>query len=78
MTGNLYSLLAKLMVLYARFCLAIAAIAEAILMRISDEQVPFLQRVAPRYLKLVTSSNFRQLMLIFVLTLFEYEVTSFI
>ena len=38
------------------FSLAIAAIAEAIV-RISAEQVPSLQRVALRYLKLVTSSN---------------------
>ena len=34
------------------FSLATAAIAEAILMRTSAEQVPSLQRVAPRYLKL--------------------------
>ena len=40
------------------FGLAIAAIAEANLMRTSAEQVPSLHRVAPRYLKLVTSSNF--------------------
>ena len=53
------------------FGLAIAAIAEAILMRISDEQVPFLQRVAPRYLKLVTSSNFRPFMLLSALMLFR-------
>ena len=32
-------------------------------MRTSAEQVPFLHRVAPRYLKLVTSSNFSALML---------------
>ena len=38
--------------------LAIAAIAEAILMQISAEQVPSLHRVFPRYLKLATSSNF--------------------
>ena len=40
------------------FNLAIAAIAEAILMRISAEKVAYLHRVAPRYLKLITSSNF--------------------
>ena len=40
------------------FHLAIAAIAEAILMQTSAEKVPSLHRVAPRYLKLVTSSNF--------------------
>ena len=34
--------------------LAIAAIAEAILMQASAEQVPSLHRVAPRYLKLIT------------------------
>ena len=46
------------------FSLAIAAIAEAILMQISPEQVPSLHRVAPRYLKLVTASNFWLFMLI--------------
>ena len=40
------------------FNLAITATAEANLMQISAEQVPSLHRVAPRYLKLVTSSNF--------------------
>ena len=44
--------------------LAIAVIAEAILMRTSAEQVPFLHRVAPRYLKLVTYSNLWPFMLI--------------
>ena len=38
-------------------------IAEAILMRTSAEQVPSLHRVSPRYLKLVTSSNFWPFML---------------
>ena len=56
MTRDLYSLnlLAKLMVLHRQilFSLAIAAIAEAILMRTSA-----LHRVAPRHLKQVTSSN---------------------
>ena len=33
-------------------------IAEAILMKTASEQVPSLHRVAPRYLGLVTSSNF--------------------
>ena len=46
------------------FSLIIADIAEEILMRISAEQVPSLQRVAPRCLKLVTSSNFWPFMLI--------------
>ena len=56
------NLLAKLMVLHRQilFSLAIAAIADAIMMRTSAEQVPSLQKVAaPRYLELVTSSNFR-------------------
>ena len=35
------------------FNLAIAAFAEAIMVQISDEQVPFLHRVDPKYLKLV-------------------------
>ena len=38
------------------FNLAIAVIAAANLMQISAEQVPSLHRIAPRYLKLVTSS----------------------
>ena len=58
-TRDSYSLnlLAKLLVLHRQilFSLATAAIAEAILMRTSAEQVPSLHRVAPRYLKLVTS-----------------------
>ena len=62
MTRDLYklNLLAKLMVLHRHilFNLAIAAIAGTILMQISTEQVPSLHRVAPRYLKLVLSSNF--------------------
>ena len=54
------NLLAKLMVVHRQilFSLAIAAISEAILMRTSAEQVPFLHWVAPRYLQLVISSNF--------------------
>ena len=51
-------------------------IAEAILMRTSAEQVPSLHRVAPRYLKLVTSSNFWPFMLISALTLFVLFVMS--
>ena len=73
MTRNLQSLnlLAKLMVLHGQvlFSLSIAAIAEASLMRTS-EQVPSLQSVAPRYFKLVTSSNFWPFMLISALMLF--------
>ena len=66
------NLIAKLMVLHRQilFSLAIAAIAEAILNWTSAEQVPSLQRVAPRYLKLVTSSNFWPFMLISALMLF--------
>ena len=67
MTQDLYSLnlLAKLMVLHHQilFSLAIAAIAEEILMRTSAEQVPFLHRIVPRYLKRVTFSNFWPFML---------------
>ena len=70
MTRDWYSLnlLAKLMVLHRQILLslAIAAIAEAILMRTSAEQVPFLHKVAPRYLKLVTSSNLWPVMLIII------------
>ena len=61
MTRDLYNLdlFAKLMVLHHKilFSLASAAIAEAILMQISAEQVSSLHRIAPRYLKLVTSST---------------------
>ena len=39
-------------------------------MRTSAEQVPSLHRIAPRYLKLVTSSNFWPFMLISALILF--------
>ena len=46
------------------------AIAEAILMQTSAEQVPSLYRVGPRYFKLVTSSNFLPCMLISALMLF--------
>ena len=54
------NLLAKLMLVHCQilFSPVIAVIAEAILMRTSAEQVPSLYRVALRYLKLVTSSNF--------------------
>ena len=54
------NLLAKLMVFHCQilFSLVIAAIAEAILMRTSAEQVPSLHRVAPMYFKLVTFSHF--------------------
>ena len=50
------------------FNLAIAAIAEADLMRISVEQVPSLHRVALMSWKLVTSSNFLPFILITLCT----------
>ena len=57
-TRDLYSLnlLVKLMVLHCQILFHMA-IAEAIQMQISAEQVLTLHRVASRYLKLVTSSN---------------------
>ena len=53
------NVLVKLIVLNHQILsdLAIAVIAEAILMLIFAEQVPSLHRVAPRYVKLITSSN---------------------
>ena len=77
-TRDLYNLnlVGKLMVLLRQilFSLAIAAIAEAILMRTSAEQVPSLHRIAPRYLKLVTSSNFWSFMVTSALKLFVLVV----
>ena len=66
------NLLTKLMVLHRQilFSLAIVAIVEANLMWTSAEQVPSLHKVAPRYLKLVTSSSFWLFMLISALMLF--------
>ena len=56
-TRDFYSvnMFAKLMVLHRQilFSLAIVAIAKAILIRNSAEQVPSLHRAAPRCLKLV-------------------------
>ena len=57
------------MLLQILFNLAIAAIAEAILMRIPVEKVPSFHRVAPTYLKLVTSSKLWSFMLMFQLIL---------
>ena len=78
-TRDLYSLnlLAKLMVLRCQilFSLVIVGIAESILMQTSAEQVPSLHRVAARYLKLVTSSNFRQPVLTSAAMLFTLLVT---
>ena len=62
-------LLVKLIVFHPHILFSLA-IAEAILMQISAEQVPSLHRVAPRYLKLVTSNNFWPCMLISALMLF--------
>ena len=79
-TRDLYSLnlLAKLMGLHCEilFSLAIAAIAESIVMQISAEHVPSLQRVAPRYLKLVTSSNYCCSCVLFVFILLFSALTS--
>ena len=58
------------------FSLAIAAIAEAILMWTSAEQVPSLHRVVPRYWKLATSSNYWPFKLISALMMFVLLVTS--
>ena len=76
-TTDLYSLslLAKLTVLHNQilFSLAIAVIAEAILIRTSAEQVQSLHRVAPRYLKLVTSLNSgRSALMLFVLVVMSF------
>ena len=72
-TRDLYNLnlFTKLRMLHCQilFSLATAAIAEAILMQTSAEQVPSLHRVAPRYLKLVTSCSFWPFMLISALML---------
>ena len=75
-------MLLKLMVLHCQilFSLAIVAIAEAILMQISTEQVPSLYRIAPRYLKLVTSCNLWPFMLIsatYVVCAVRYDLALF-
>ena len=59
------NLLAKLMVLRHQilFSLAIAAIVEAILMRISAEQMPSFQWAAPMHLTPVNFSHFWPFML---------------
>ena len=64
------------------FSLAIAAIVEAILMWTSAEQVPSLQRVAPRYLKLVTSKFWMHmlisaLMFIWLVTILLFSCADF-
>ena len=60
------NLFPKWMVLHHQilFSPVIAVIAEAILMQTSAEQVPSLHKIAHRYLKTVTSSNFWPFMLI--------------
>ena len=68
-------LLAKLWVVL-RQILCNLAVAEEILMRISDKQVPSRQRVAPGYFKLVTSSNFWPFMLISALMSFVLLVMT--
>ena len=68
-------LLVKLMQLHLHCQILFSlAIAEAILMWTCAEQVPSLHRVAPRYFKLVTSSNFWAFMLISVPVLFVLVV----
>ena len=77
-TRDLYNLnlLPKLLLLLRQilFSLAVAAIAEAIVMQVSAEQVPFLHTVALSYLKLITSSNFWPFLLISPLISFELLV----
>ena len=63
------NLLAKLMMSHFQILFSLA-IAEAILMQTSAEQVPSLHMGAPRYLKLVKSSNFWLFMIIFAMMLF--------
>ena len=66
------------MVLHCQVLLShsIAVTAEAILMRTFAEQVPSLHKVAPMYLKLVTSSNLWPFRLISVLMLFVLLVMT--
>ena len=81
MTRHFYNLnlLVKLTKLLhqIQFNLAIATTAVVILMLIYAEQVPSLHRVAPRYLKQVTSSNFWLFTLMSAL-IFMLLVISFI
>ena len=73
------NLLTKLTVFHSQtlFSLAIAVIAEAILMRISAKQVPSLHGVAPWYLKLVNSSNIWPFMLISTLMFVRFSELTF-
>jgi hypothetical protein len=54
-----------------RFSLAIADVAVAILIWTSTVLVPSLDRVAPKYLKLVPSSSFSPFVVMSALVLFE-------
>ena len=56
--------------------LANTAITETILMQISAEQVPSLHRVAPRYMKVVSFSDFWLFMVISALILFVLLVMN--
>ncbi|KAH3696980.1 hypothetical protein DPMN_084464 [Dreissena polymorpha] len=68
-----------------QLCLAIAAVVIAILTRTSAVQVPSLERVAPKYFKLITSSSFSSFVvmseLVFfmlVIMIFDCSVLTFI
>ena len=69
-TADLYSLnlLVMPLVLHRQILFSLV-IPGAILIRISVEKLPYMCKVAPRYLKLVTSSNFQPSMLISAPTL---------
>ena len=66
-------MLVKLMVLHRQILFS-PATTEAILMRTSAEQVPFLHRAASRYLKLVTFTNPKPFVLISALMLLRLLV----
>ena len=67
---NNLSLLRKLLALLLQILFNLA-IAKAVRMRISAEQVPRLHRVVLRYLKLVTSSNLWPFVLLVMILLFS-------
>ena len=75
-----WNLTLKLMALlrHSLFNLAITVIVQTILMQVSAEQLLSVHRVAPRYLKLVSSSNFCLFMLIFVLMSFALLIMIFL
>ena len=66
------------MVLRRRILFTLASIAEAILMWTSAEQVLSSNRVAPKYLELVTYSTFWPFMLISAPMVFVLLVVSFL